>query len=259
MFKRSLTLLNTKSLKITIYLYFCCMYKQHTYIQYITLLLKLHNSFKAMVSKWLQCWTAHLLFHTGHFVVVTVTLRAWWKINSIRGVDWWIFIKVVVGSEDDAPTIAYSNRVGDVFCMWNVKESNGHPGNQVLEKTWMNRDSIGKLCCTYNTLFQNKAIGFWLIYWVSYLIVDGLIIFNIFAKVNIWGPHVVLTIKAAASLLFIFMLGYSNFIPTKEKENKEISTKCTCLYILCLGIGLTEPMTWTFPQAQSQEGDRQQS
>lgn len=64
-----------------------------------------------------------------------------------------------------------------------------------------------------------------------YLIVDRLVIFNIFAEVNKWEPHVILTIQTAASLLFIFMLGYSNFIPRRKQVNEREAkaTSKTCI------------------------------
>lgn len=115
-----------------------CKYLSKTVTAYISglrSLLKLHNTFKAVVSERLQCGTALILFQTRHFVVLTVTLRALIKIHSIRRVDGWIFIKIVVRSKDDATTIAHCNRVRDVFGMRNVQETSSHPGNQILKKT----------------------------------------------------------------------------------------------------------------------------
>lgn len=85
-----------------------------------------------MVGEGLQHWAAGLLGQTGHPVVVTGVQAAGVDVNCICRVDGRVHVKVVVGPQQHAASVAHSNSVGDVLCVGDVEEASGDPGNQVL-------------------------------------------------------------------------------------------------------------------------------
>lgn len=54
------------------------------------------------------------------------------EIDGVGRVDGGIFIKEVVGPEEEAHPVPHSHGVGNVFCMWDVQKTSCYPGYQVL-------------------------------------------------------------------------------------------------------------------------------
>lgn len=54
------------------------------------------------------------------------------EIDGVRRVEGRVLIKEVIRPEEEAHSVPYSHRVGNVFCMWDVQKASCHPGYQVL-------------------------------------------------------------------------------------------------------------------------------
>lgn len=91
--------------------------------------LKLHDSVEAMVREGLQHRAAGLLGEAGHPVVFTAVRAAGVDVNPVSRVDGWVLIKVVVGAQQDAASVAHGNSVGNVLGVGDVEEASGDPGN----------------------------------------------------------------------------------------------------------------------------------
>lgn len=92
-------------------------------------ILKLHDSLEAIVRERLQHRAAGLLGEAGHPVVVTAVRAAGLDVNPVYRVNGWVLIKVVVGPQQDAATVAHGNSVGNVLGVGDVEEASGDPGN----------------------------------------------------------------------------------------------------------------------------------
>lgn len=56
------------------------------------------------------------------------------EIDRVCRIEGGVLVKEVVGSEEEAHSIAHSHCVGNIFCMRDVQETSCHPGHQVLAR-----------------------------------------------------------------------------------------------------------------------------
>lgn len=56
------------------------------------------------------------------------------EIDRVCRIEGGVLVKEVVGSEEEAHSVAHSHRVGNIFCMRDVQETSCHPGHQVLAR-----------------------------------------------------------------------------------------------------------------------------
>lgn len=54
------------------------------------------------------------------------------EVDGVGRVEGGVFVKEVVGSEEEAHAVPHSHRVRNVLCMWDVQKTSCHPGHQVL-------------------------------------------------------------------------------------------------------------------------------
>ena len=86
-----------------------------------------------MVSEGFKDGAADILSKTGHPVVVTAVLGAWFNVHPVSRVDGRVLIKIVVWPQQDPTPVTHGHCVGDVLGVGNVEEAGGYPGNQVLQ------------------------------------------------------------------------------------------------------------------------------
>lgn len=91
---------------------------------------------KALVRERGQVWdTGCQVGDTGHRVdTAEPSILALLKVDAARGEDGRVFIKEVIGLEQEANSVPQSHRVGDILSVGNVQEAGCNPSDQVLEE-----------------------------------------------------------------------------------------------------------------------------
>ncbi len=205
------------------------------------LVLKLHDAAEAVVREGFEHGAAGLLGETGHPVVVTAVLLSWVDVHRISRVDGRVLIKVVVGPQQDPPSIAHCHCVGDVLGVGNVEKACGHPGNQVLQAC-VHTYTKSHTCLQPGYPVWNIQTCLLLLFShadsiSTHLVFNAFVVFNVLAEVNSRSPHVVLTVQTAAGLLSVLMLGDGNFVPAdrrnryREREGTELPADPRDTYI----------------------------
>ena len=95
-------------------------------------LVKLHDSFEAVVGEGFPDGAAALLSQAGHAVGVAALLRPGLDVHGVGRLAGRVHVKVVVRPQEDTAAVPHRHRVGDVLGVRDVEEARGDPGHQIL-------------------------------------------------------------------------------------------------------------------------------